>query len=129
MLNSYKYDYKDKNYRLINAAKTLKKNKNIVAVVYFNRDKTDWLTHKVSWELDWAAFDYRTNKIYKSYKEFIINKYENKIDKTIWKLWYKNAIIKYKKILKLKTKYKNNKIDMIILNYYQNKLINYYFIF
>jgi len=132
VLNSYKYNYYWKNQWLKNAAKTLKQIPEIVAVVYFNKDKTNWFKNPMVWELDWSVFNYRTNKIYTGVldlysnqsgklpfvptKQEILAKYVDIINKFV-KFYSMADIEKIKKVKQKLELLKNNKQYSVLVEY------------
>ncbi len=136
---AYNNNYRLKNKWIKNINAVLQKNPEIIAIMYFNRDKTHWFTKKVSWELDWSAFNYKTNKFYlsilnlyknsnvsslpfKKRKKNIIEKYKNIIKNFLEKINYKNADKIYHKINYIKNIYHNEPEIFLILNYIQKTI-------
>jgi len=125
VLNAYKNNYKSKNLWFEQANKVLKNEPSIVWAVYFNRDKTNWLTNIQKWELDWSAFNFKTNKFYLSILKLFVNNKINQLPFTKKKKIdivkkYKKEIINFFKLVK-KNKIKKN-VLLNKLNTLKNKL-------
>jgi len=124
----YKNNNNLKNKWLKDAYNVIKNNKEIAAVIYFNRDKTNWLKKEVNWELDWSVINYKTKKIYSWILFLYLNSNINSLPfkKINWKIFNnnnkKNNILKIKKIKNkdtIKNIYFNNKNNInFIFNYY-----------
>lgn len=73
-VKSFNSDIDRKNTWISDARFVMENEPRILGGLYFNRDKTNWLTDRSQiWELDWSAYNTATNKFYSSILGFYNN--------------------------------------------------------
>ena len=95
---TYDKEYSKKNERLHQLNEFIKTNPEILWMIYFNTDYTNWLTKRIPWEADRSIINLKNDKIY----YWIYELYNDK--------WWENTIKNlFKKIEKPKTIYISKK--------------------
>ena len=78
---SYDTDYEKKDERLSQLKNFMIENPEIIWMVYFNTDFTNWMTKRTPWEADWAIINLQQNKKYEWIYELFYNWNKNDLNR------------------------------------------------
>lgn len=116
---SYDTDYEKKDERLSQLKNFMIENPEIIWMVYFNTDFTNWMTKRTPWEADWAIINLQQNKLYQWIYELFNNWSTNDLNR-LKKLF---SVQKNTKKIYLTTKQKKEYAKTLIEKYWKEEAL------